>query len=810
MEAVTGRKNFFAVVLIGLLGMFFISGIVHAQETETKKRASFGLILDSHNQRGVGFLDVVKREIRVLMDQEYDVRFDPENIIYTQYDNVKVGKAFDSMFANPDVDIILAFGVMSSAKAYQLQTLPKPVIAPFVVSTKLAQIPFKDGTSGVHNLNYLCVEDKDRDIVVDFADIAGFGKKDRMVLVFDRAFSLAVPELKEELDKSAEQAGVAYDLVIAEESADDVLARIPDGTKAVCLGPVMELSNDEFQKLINELNKRKIPTFSVWGEEAALKGVLASVGPKSDNLLYARRIALNAQRVMFGEDPAGFDVFIPNSGQLFFNVKTASQIGVSPSWDILSRAILVGEDALANSSSSGVLDVKQCVKMALDSNFSILARRKEVQAGRQDYISAVADLLPQAKVGLAGTMIDKDRAEASLGASPEKTLTFSGTLDQLIFSDKVWANKTVQKMFDLGREKRLDGYEQDIVKDTTVAYYTVLQALANERVQKQNLDLTKSNLDLAVVRRNSGVSGPAEVYRWESELAKSQKDLVQAQTERKKAQMQLAALIMKPLEEIVGIKDIRSDEMENLFSQGKLAEYLKNPQRFKTFRDFMVKKGLEYSPEIAAYNYSIKAQQRLLTSARRSYFLPDVTLSAQYNNLLDSSGVGADLGTAPDDDWQVSINGSLDVFTGGAKLADNRQARYTLEQLRFERDDLVRQTETNIRTLLMDAMYSASSIDLSRKEHEAASKNLDVIKDSYSRGTVSILDLLDAQTSALVAAQVAEAAVYDHLMNVVRIKRAAGFLGTRLGAQDKKKLTEEMKAYFKRELASASNVEAEL
>ncbi len=59
----------------------------------------------------------------------------------------------------------------------------------------------------------------------------------------------------------------------------------------------------------------------------------------------------------------------------------------------------------------------------------------------------------------------------------------------------------------------------DIAQQTATAYLNVLRAKTFERVQKDNLQLTRSNLELARVRRQIGVSGPAEVYRWESQMA---------------------------------------------------------------------------------------------------------------------------------------------------------------------------------------------------------------------------------------------------------------------------------------------------
>ena len=73
---------------------------------------------------------------------------------------------------------------------------------------------------------------------------------------------------------------------------------------------------------------------------------------------------------------------------------------------------------------------------------------------------------------------------------------------------------------------------------------------------------------------------------------------------------------------------------------------------------------------------------------------------------------------------------------------------------------------------VMGASYAG--IKLSRDAADAASRNRELLTDAYSRGTVSILDLLDAQNAALVSEQRAANAVYDFLIDLIEAERAAG------------------------------------
>jgi outer membrane protein TolC len=72
------------------------------------------------------------------------------------------------------------------------------------------------------------------------------------------------------------------------------------------------------------------------------------------------------------------------------------------------------------------------------------------------------------------------------------------------------------------------------------------------------------------------------------------------------------------------------------------------------------------------------------------------------------------------------------------------------------------------------AKASYYAIQQATLEQDAARKTLGIVTDSYSRGGVSILSLLDAQNSKLRADQVAANALYDFLIDYLSLERAIG------------------------------------
>ena len=104
--------------------------------------------------------------------------------------------------------------------------------------------------------------------------------------------------------------------------------------------------------------------------------------------------------------------------------------------------------------------------------------------------------------------------------------------------------------------------------------------------------------------------------------------------------------------------------------------------------------------------------------------------------------------------------------------------------------------EQRIRSTLQVANVSYAGIQLADDAAKAAHKNLNLVTESYSRGVVSIIELLDAQNAALVADQTAANAVYDFLIDLMEVQRAVGMVDFFMTEEDQKDWFERLDAFF--------------
>jgi outer membrane protein TolC len=348
---------------------------------------------------------------------------------------------------------------------------------------------------------------------------------------------------------------------------------------------------------------------------------------------------------------------------------------------------------------------------------------------------------------------------------------------QVLFSDDVLTGVDTQRLVQLSREHELEQSRLDVTLDSAQAYLNLLRAETFERIQRDNLKLTRHNLELARTRESIGVSGASEVYRWESQIATSQKNVLEAQSSVTLARIALNQLRHRPLDEPFVTQETGLEDPNLSVSAGPFPQYLDNTHAVNVFQDLLVQEGISQAPELLALEALIGAQRRVRQNARRAQRLPDVLASAGVNHRLTESGAGADaLSARPDDDteWTATLSLAFPLYAGGAKRAALVQATEELARLNLVRKSVTEQIEQRIRSAVHVAVTSFRSIQLTRAAAEAARKNLDLVTDAYSRGVLSILDLLDAQNATLVAELSASNAVFDFLVDLMEVQRAVG------------------------------------
>ncbi|MGB0908873.1 MAG: TolC family protein [Nitrospirales bacterium] len=792
-------RRFLAVFLFLLLLVNeTVPGTYPAQAANPLPIVNIGIVLDGPPQgRGIGRMiteKLFRKAIRELTHGEFDVRFPKPFLVHGNWSVKGVRKALDFLIASPQVDLVLALGVIATHEAAQVAQLPKPVIGPFVIDAVLQGLPIDNGRSGVPNLNYLSsFKSFERDLK-RFLEIVPIRK---LALLAESSIVGAFPLIREKVEKAALENEITISIVTIDSSTEKALSQLPTDTEAVFVTPLFRLSSEEFDRLVAQLIKRRLPSFSLVGRQEVERGILASAALDTDSERLSRRVALNVHRILLGEDAGELEVAFSEGQRLTINMATARAIDTWPSFRVLSEAELLNEKPQL---SSRQLSLYTAMREAVMVNLDLAAADRKVAAGLGDVQNARSALLPRVDIGSSARMLDRDRAEGSFGNNPEKAAFATGGLKQLLYSDKAWTDYTVEQRSQDSRVAERREVELDTAQETAVTYLNVLRTKTVEQIQKDNLELTGSNLELARIRESIGSAARDEVYRWESEIANGRIEVLNAQAQRQQAEVTLNRILHRPLEESFMTAEASLNDPLLFPHKGRIFAYINNPRNFKIFRDFEAQESLRLAPELHQIDAQIAAQKRRLLNADRNFWAPDLSLESDVSQRIGQGGAGQDAapGSTLQDrtTWNLQLGLSFPLFSGGAKDAQNSKALETLRQLQLQREATVGRIEERIRSAMLQAGASSPAIRLTREAAEASRKNLDLVIDQYSRGAVDIIKLLDSQNAALTAKLNAANAVYDFLIDLINIERAAGQFAYFLYKEDQADWVRRVDAFF--------------
>ncbi|MFK8017965.1 MAG: TolC family protein [Gammaproteobacteria bacterium] len=727
--------------------------------------------------------DVFREELLALTANEFDVQF--QNRV-ADWSSASVERALSSAYEDSSIDMVLVLGIAANQLAVSRDRFPKPTFMPLVFNPDILDAPVDNDRSGRRNLNYLA------DRVPFGEDLASFQRVtpfQNAVLLTDRAIIEAIPRSREYLREQG--AGVTFTFVGHDGENHDLLSRIPADTEAILLGGLPRLPRADLDALLAGLAQRQLPSFSLVSESEVVRGALAADTVQTDYRRMARRNALNMQAVMLGERAEDQPVYYDGKRQLTINMDTARAIGLSPRFDVLSEAELLNMQVTATGPELNLVRVAQ---LAMAENLDLAVSEFDVAVGEQSVASARSTLLPQLSVG-GNYTLRRDQVLTRTPGFAERSTAGVVSLDQLVYSEAARSGYQQEKFLQQGRVAALDAVRLDQVLNATTAYLQALRAENQLKIQQENLGLTKSNLELARDRVRAGSASNADVYRWEARLAEARSTVFAARAALRQAEDALNRLLNQAAGTPLRLGTPSKNDPFTMTVED-FDRLVNSPRRFDWFMDFSVVVGLEQAPELAQLQAQLEAVARDRVARRRAYFVPDVSVQAQYSDSIDASGLGSGSDFDTVNDWSVSLNASWPLFDSGQRRSQLSRATLQERQLTTQIAATRQRIEQSVRSAMHVAQSSYVNIDLSQSGAEASRKNLALVSDAYRQGSVTIIELLDAQNQSLSADLNANNAIHDFLINIMNYQRAVGSFDFLLPVEAQAERTQSLLRYI--------------
>lgn len=242
----------------------------------------------------------------------------------------------------------------------------------------------------------------------------------------------------------------------------------------------------------------------------------------------------------------------------------------------------------------------------------------------------------------------------------------------------------------------------------------------------ETIDAYRKALDLTRSRHTGGIVSGLDVARASTQLSSAESELTQVTARRAVQEHAIAALVGASASAFRIEPSVRTIQLPEV-PVGVPSELLQR------------------RPDIAAAERRIAEANARIGVARAAYF-PTLTLSAQGGV---QSSVLADLLSAPSSYWAMGPSLAVYLLDGGKRRAQLDSAKAATEEAGARYRSVVlasfRQVEDNL-TLLTDIAVAANQ---QQDAATAANTSVELSLARYRRGSVSYLDVVEAQSAAL-------------------------------------------------------------
>ena len=283
--------------------------------------------------------------------------------------------ALQAALADPEIDLVLATGVLVTARASAAE-LTKPVVSAYLQRTDLFGVyDAEHDRSTKENLAWLLISGRDDG---DFETFRGLVPFETAALLVPRPYLEAIGPLAAALTAAGNRLGFH-----AVGVGDDVAATLSgvESAQAVVLSPLPHLSHEARKSLIGTLTDRGVPTFSLTGghPDVELGALATTAGDVSRQV--ARRVALNLSELIRGRPVSHLPVALAVDSQLLINARTAVAVGYEPDARVRILAHFMHPEALQ--SVEEPLTLTEALQMAPRGNVSLSISAQDVETAYQ-------------------------------------------------------------------------------------------------------------------------------------------------------------------------------------------------------------------------------------------------------------------------------------------------------------------------------------------------------------------------------------------------------------------------------------------
>jgi outer membrane protein TolC len=755
MKRISIVLNYFLILLILPLAVY-------------SQPVKVGIVTDASGNEFDLLTRQVKSEIEALTNAGDGAVFKE---LSANWQSEKVRENLQAFLKDPEVDIVVTLGFLSSEAAARLPDYPKPVIAATILDTELQNLPVQpDKSSGIPNFAWIESLIRLKNDMHSFARIFESGN---LAVIIPRELYSEFQILNAYLKADENTFDVSF---VPVEENENPVKQLPAGTDAAMVFPLVQHSTAATEAIFSSLNEKGIPSLSVNGAAYLEHGATITFTPQFTFQQLARQVAVRVLKASEGNRLGDIASMTDESERTpIVNMESLRLTERFPKWFDLANAVLLNVAKMPGEE----LTLHQAIALALENNLQGKISDQDLLMAEKDIRIAKANVLPQVEVSGMGVQLSENLVEASMGQKGEYTITGSVSLKQVIYSEAAYANIALKKLM---AENTKQGNRQttlDIVLDVLEAYISLLFAKNNFQIKNENVSATLKNLELAKAKEKSGEGSVSDVNRWISELNLGRMDLNDAEAGYKAAMYRLNEMLNQPVGNTISTPDSAGIGETVIHNQQILDSYFNNPNLTEKYAGFLINEMLAHSPELQQLATAGEMIDRQKSMKIRQMYLPEVALIGSADQAFVREGVirNPQLPVPPPPDditWNLGLRVSIPLFEGGRKRNEMQRATIEQDKIAWQKDDLLNKLETGIRSNVQFLQASYREMELSENAARAADENFYTIQDAYAQGMVNVAQLTDAQSVMIRTRQMALGSRYQYILDYIKTERLQG------------------------------------
>lgn len=343
----------------------------------------------------------------------------------------------------------------------------------------------------------------------------------------------------------------------------------------------------------------------------------------------------------------------------------------------------------------------------------------------------------------------------ALMSSTSTTKQISITARQPLFRKDAWEGYKQVQTSVLLSEVQLRQRQQDHILNVAESYFNVLrqQTLTSSHLQEEKALLEQ--LEMMNAKLREGLVARSDVSEANAQYQNARANRISSNVQLLLAQEQLAQLI-GPYQESLAV-------LQENFSYQQ--PYPANLQEWTTLAQ-----NQNLSVQQARLQQKYNDDQRRI---ERAALYPQLEAVATYGYTKQSPET---LISGDGQFDQIGVEMNWNLFNGGRTQQNIRKATVDIRRAEAELEAAVRKSTTDAKQAYLQVQTDQNKLEARKAAMQSSELVSRASRAQYNEGLKTIVDVLLAQRNAFSARQDYVNAQYDHLINILRLKAAAGQL----------------------------------